>query len=347
MSTYTIDTATSRANPTPAPMRRLTVPAIQARKGGEPIVMLTAYTARMAQLLDPHCDLLLVGDSLGQVIYGLPSTVPVTLEMMCAHGAAVVRGSYHSLVAIDLPFGSYEASPEKAFETAARVLKETGAAAVKLEGGEAMAETVAFLTRRGIPVIGHVGLTPQAVNALGGYRARGRDEAEAAKILADARAVAEAGCFALVLEGRDGRDRRRGHSRGRLPDDRDRRFRALRRAGAGHRGHARPVRTDASLREAVRRSGRTDRRRGGELCRRRALPRLPDRRPALSRPEVTAFRRSPGADRESPGRSGRRQSSVHLRSCLTGAKLFGGEAGLPRGALCKLEIFLGYQACGQ
>jgi len=201
MSTYTLDTATSRAHPTPAPMRRLTVPALQARKGGEPIVMLTAYTARMAQLLDPHCDLLLVGDSLGQVIYGLPSTVPVTLDMMCAHGAAVVRGSYHSLVAIDLPFGSYEAGPEQAFATAARVLKETGAAAVKLEGGEAMAETIAFLTRRGIPVIGHVGLTPQAVNVLGGYRARGRDQAEADKILADARAVAQAGCFALVLEG--------------------------------------------------------------------------------------------------------------------------------------------------
>jgi 3-methyl-2-oxobutanoate hydroxymethyltransferase len=177
------------------------VPKIQEKKGGEPIVMLTAYTARMAQLLDPHCDLLLVGDSLGQVIYGLPSTVPVTLDMMCAHGAAVVRGSYHAVVAIDLPFGSYEASPEHAFQTASRVMKETGAAAVKLEGGECMAETVAFLTRRGIPVIGHVGLTPQAVNALGGYRARGRDEAEADKILADARAVADAGCFALVLEG--------------------------------------------------------------------------------------------------------------------------------------------------
>ena len=163
--------------------------------------MLTAYTARMAQLLDPHCDLLLVGDSLGQVIYGLPSTIPVTLEMMCAHGAAVVRGSWHALVAVDLPFGSYEQSPEQAFGNASRVLKETGAAAVKLEGGEAMAETTAFLVRRGIPVIGHVGLTPQAVNVLGGYRARGRDEAEAAKIIADAQAISEAGCFALVLEG--------------------------------------------------------------------------------------------------------------------------------------------------
>jgi 3-methyl-2-oxobutanoate hydroxymethyltransferase len=187
-------------------MRRLTVPAIQKRKGPDgtteqPIVMLTAYTARMAQLLDPHCDMLLVGDSLGQVIYGLPTTIPVTMEMMCAHGAAVVRGSWHAVVTVDMPFGSYEASPTVAFENAARILKETGAAAVKLEGGEAMAETVAFLTARGIPVVGHVGLTPQAVNALGGYRARGRDDAEAQKILADAKAVAEAGCFALVLEG--------------------------------------------------------------------------------------------------------------------------------------------------
>ena len=200
-TTYTIDTSTSRANPTPSPMKRLTVPAIQTRKGGEPLVMLTAYTARMAQLLDPHCDMLLVGDSLGQVIYGLPSTVQVSLEMMCAHGAAVVRGSYHSVVIVDMPFGSYEASPEIAFASAARVLKETGAAGVKLEGGEAMAETIAFLTARGIPVIAHIGLTPQAVNALGGYGARGRSDAERDKILRDAKAVADAGCFALVVEG--------------------------------------------------------------------------------------------------------------------------------------------------
>ena len=204
-TTFTLDTSTSRANPTPAPMKRLTVPAIQRRKvdgaTAEPLVMLTAYTARMAQLLDPHCDLLLVGDSLGQVIYGLPSTVPVTIEMMCAHGAAVVRGSYHSVVVIDMPFGAYEASPERAFESAARILKETGAAAVKLEGGEAMADTVAFLTRRGIPVMGHVGLTPQAVNALGGYGARGKSQAEHDKILRDARAVADAGAFAVVAEG--------------------------------------------------------------------------------------------------------------------------------------------------
>lgn len=200
-TTFTLDTATSRANPTPQPMRRLTVPAIQARKGGDPIVMLTAYTARMAQLLDPHCDMLLVGDSLGQVIYGLPSTLPVTLEMMCAHGAAVVRGSYHSVVTIDMPFGSYERSPEQAFESAARIMAETGAAAVKLEGGQAMAPTVAFLAQRGIPVVGHIGLTPQAVNALGGYGARGRSNAEQAKIMDDAKAIADAGAFALVVEG--------------------------------------------------------------------------------------------------------------------------------------------------
>ena len=200
-TTFTLDTGTSRAHPVPEPLRRLTVPAIGRRKGGEPIVMLTAYTARMAQLLDRHCDMLLVGDSLGQVIYGLDTTVKVTLEMMIAHGAAVVRGSYHSVVVVDMPFGSYEASPEAAFVNAARVMKETGAAAVKLEGGTAMAETVAFLARRGIPVIGHVGLTPQAVNALGGYGARGRSEAEAAAILSDAAAIADAGAFALVVEG--------------------------------------------------------------------------------------------------------------------------------------------------
>lgn len=205
MSTFTLDTATSRATPTPVPMKRMTVPALLGRKVDgrteQPIVMLTAYTMRMAQLLDPHCDLLLVGDSLGQVIYGLPSTVPVTLEMMCAHGAAVVRGSWHALVAVDMPFGSYEAGPEQAFASAARILKESGCAAVKLEGGEAMAPTIAFLSERGVPVIGHVGLTPQAVNMLGGYGARGRSEKEAAKILADARAVADAGAFAIVVEG--------------------------------------------------------------------------------------------------------------------------------------------------
>ena len=204
-TTFQLDTATSRAHPTPQPMRRLTVPAIKGRKADgatkEPLVMLTAYTARQAQLLDAHCDILLIGDSLGQVIYGLPSTVPVTLEMMANHAAAVVRGSYHAVVVVDMPFGAYEASPAQAFESAAYLLKASGAAAVKLEGGEAMAETVEFLVNRGIPVMGHVGLTPQAVNVLGGYGARGRNEAEAAKIVRDARMLANAGAFAIVVEG--------------------------------------------------------------------------------------------------------------------------------------------------
>ncbi len=209
MSTFTLDSGTSRATPSPVPGKRMTVPAIRARKvakgqsftTADPIVMLTAYTMRQAQLLDPHCDMLLVGDSLGQVIYGLPSTVPVTMDMMCAHGAAVVRGSWHSLVAVDMPFGSYEGSPEQAFASAARIMKDSGCAAVKLEGGEAMAPTIAFLSARGIPAIGHVGLTPQAVNQLGGYGARGKSDAEAAKIMADARAVADAGAFCIVAEG--------------------------------------------------------------------------------------------------------------------------------------------------
>ena len=199
--TLTLPVSTSRANPTPQPMKRLTVPRIRQRKGGEPLVMLTAYTVRMAQLMDPHCDMLLVGDSLAQVIYGLPHTVAVTMEMMALHGAAVVRGSYHAAVIVDMPFGSYEASPEQAFLSASRILSETGCSAVKLEGGEAMAPTIRFLTERGIPVMAHVGLTPQAVNALGGYGARGQSKEEHGKILADAKAVAAAGAFAMVLEG--------------------------------------------------------------------------------------------------------------------------------------------------
>ncbi|MDJ0641770.1 MAG: 3-methyl-2-oxobutanoate hydroxymethyltransferase [Erythrobacter sp.] len=204
-TTFQLDTSTSRATPTPKPRKRLTVPRIRDHKKDgqtkEPLVMLTAYTARQAQLLDTHCDILLVGDSLGQVIYGLDSTLPVTPEMMIAHGAAVVRGSYHSLVVVDMPFGAYEASKETAFETAARIMADTGCAAVKLEGGEAMAETIAFLTNRGIPVMGHVGLTPQAVNVLGGYAARGRSQQEHEKILRDAQAVQDAGAFSVVAEG--------------------------------------------------------------------------------------------------------------------------------------------------
>ena len=204
-TTFQLDTSTSRATPTPKPRKRLTVPRIRDHKKDgqtkEPLVMLTAYTARQAQLLDAHCDMLLVGDSLGQVIYGLDSTLPVTPDMMINHGAAVVRGSYHSLVIVDMPFGSYEASKEQAFETASRIMAETGCAAVKLEGGEAMAETIAFLSNRGIPVMGHIGLTPQAVNVLGGYMARGRSQQEHEKILRDGQALQDAGAFAMVAEG--------------------------------------------------------------------------------------------------------------------------------------------------
>ncbi|HSK40654.1 MAG TPA: 3-methyl-2-oxobutanoate hydroxymethyltransferase [Arenibaculum sp.] len=182
-------------------IKRITVPELRARKGGEPIVCLTAYTTPMARLLDPHVDLLLVGDSLGMVLYGLDSTLGVTLDMIVAHGAAVVRGSRRACVVVDLPFGSYQESPQVAFRSAARIMAETGCAAVKLEGGVEMVETVAFLTSRGIPVMGHVGLTPQSVNTLGGYRARGRTESETAKIEADARAVAQAGAFSIVIEG--------------------------------------------------------------------------------------------------------------------------------------------------
>ncbi|MDX2277540.1 MAG: 3-methyl-2-oxobutanoate hydroxymethyltransferase [Hyphomonadaceae bacterium] len=182
---------------------RLTAPDIRARKGGEPVVMLTCYSAPMAEILDPHCDILLVGDSLGMVVHGLPSTVGVTLDMMILHGQAVVRKAQHALVVIDLPFGSYEASPEQAFASAVRVLKETGAAAIKVESGVEMAGTVKYLVDRGIPVMGHVGLRPQAVNVDGRFRAKGRTKEERNRVLAEARAVDEAGAFAIVVEGVD------------------------------------------------------------------------------------------------------------------------------------------------
>ncbi|WP_029014154.1 3-methyl-2-oxobutanoate hydroxymethyltransferase [Niveispirillum irakense] len=182
-------------------IKRISVPEIAARKGGEPVSILTAYSISMARLLDPHTDCLLVGDSLGMVLYGMDSTLSVTLDMMIAHGAAVVRGSQRACVVVDLPWATYQESPQQAFRSAARVLAESGAQAVKLEGGEEMAETVGFLVRRGIPVMGHVGLTPQAVNALGGYRARGRSDAEQRKIIGDARAIADAGAFSIVVEG--------------------------------------------------------------------------------------------------------------------------------------------------
>lgn len=179
--------------------RSLTPAAIRARKGGEPLVCLTAYTTPIAKLADPHCDIVLVGDSVGMVMHGLPSTQGVTVEMMRMHGQAVARGLSRAMMVIDLPFGSYEESPEQAFRTSADLIATTGAAAVKLEGGAHMAPTIAFLTKRGIPVMGHVGLTPQSAGALGGYRVQGRGK-DAERVAADAVAVARAGAFSLVLE---------------------------------------------------------------------------------------------------------------------------------------------------
>lgn len=179
--------------------RAVTPPQIAARKGGAPIVCLTAYTTPGARLVDPHCDVALVGDSVGMVLHGLPSTLQVTMEMMILHGQAVRRGLRQALMVVDMPFGAYEEGPAQAFRNAARLMAETGAAAVKLEGGRSMAETVRFLTARGVPVMGHVGLTPQAVNAFGGYTVQGRG-ADAERVAEDARAVAEAGAFAVVLE---------------------------------------------------------------------------------------------------------------------------------------------------
>jgi 3-methyl-2-oxobutanoate hydroxymethyltransferase len=181
-------------------IRRLTAPDIRSRKGGEPIVSLTSYHAHTARLLDAHCDLILVGDSLGMVMHGLETTVPVTLDMMILQGLAVMRGSRRALVVVDMPFGSYEASREQAFLSAARVMKETGCGAIKLEGGRRMAETIAFLVERGVPVMGHIGLTPQSINTIGSFRAQGRDEADWGPIEDDARAVTEAGAFSVVIE---------------------------------------------------------------------------------------------------------------------------------------------------
>ncbi len=181
-------------------IRRLTAPDIRARKGGEPIVSLTAYHAHTARLVDKYCDAILVGDSLGMVMHGLETTVPVTLDMMILQGHAVMRGSKRALVVVDMPFGSYEASKEQAFMSAARVLKETGCGAIKVEGGRRLAETIRFLTERGVPVMGHVGLTPQSINTIGSFRAQGREEKDWAPIEDDARAVADAGAFSIVIE---------------------------------------------------------------------------------------------------------------------------------------------------
>ena len=193
--------AEEQAVSTEVKIKRLTTRDVRLRKGGEPVVVLTAYSAPMASMLDPHCDVLLVGDSLGMVLYGMDSTLAVTLDMMIAHGKAVMRGSQRACVVVDMPFGSYQESREQAFRNAARVMAEVGCAAVKLEGGCELADTIAFLVERGIPVMAHVGLKPQAIQTLGGFRAQGRNETEAATVRADARAVAEAGAFSVVIEG--------------------------------------------------------------------------------------------------------------------------------------------------
>lgn len=177
----------------------LTPPDILARKGGDPLVCLTAYTTPLARLVDRHCDIILVGDSVGMVLHGLPSTLGVSLDMMIMHGQAVRRGVERALLVVDMPFGSYEETPEQAFRNAARIMAETGCAAVKLEGGETMEKTIRFLTRHGIPVMAHIGLTPQAVNSFGGYKVQGRGD-DAFHILRDAEAVADAGAFSIVLE---------------------------------------------------------------------------------------------------------------------------------------------------
>lgn len=186
---------------TQAPIRRTTAPQITARKGGEPIVSLTSYHAHTAAIVDRYADFILVGDSLGMVMHGMESTVPVSLDLMIMHGRAVVRGTKQALIVVDMPFGTYEESPQIAFRNAARIMKETNCGAVKLEGGARMAETIHFLMERGIPVMGHIGLTPQSTNTLGGFKTQGRDEETWPIHHADAKAVAEAGAFSIVLEG--------------------------------------------------------------------------------------------------------------------------------------------------
>ena len=183
------------------PIKRITVPEIRARKGGEPIVVLTAYDAPTAALMDAHCDVLLVGDSVGMAVHGLTSTVGVTLEMMILHGQAVMRGAKRALVVIDMPFGSYEAGVETAYANAVRVMKETGAQAIKVESGPTAPATIDYLVKRGIPVMGHVGLLPQSINIDGTFKAKGREEGERARILQSAHDTANAGAFAVVIEG--------------------------------------------------------------------------------------------------------------------------------------------------
>lgn len=186
---------------THAKVKRITVPEIRARKGAQPVVSLTSYHAHTARYIDPYVDLILVGDSLGMVMYGMETTLGVTLDMMIAHGSAVVRGTERALVVVDMPFGTYEESPEVAFRNAVRIIKETGCTAVKMEGGARLAETIRYVVDRGIPVMAHIGLTPQSIQVMGGFKAQGRVKEDWAAIEEDARAVAEAGAFSVVVDG--------------------------------------------------------------------------------------------------------------------------------------------------
>ena len=255
-----------------APIRRLTAPDIKSRKstagGGAPIVSLTAYVSSMAALVDPHVDFILVGDSLGMVVHGLDLTVPVPLDLMILHGKAVMRGSSRALVVVDMPFGTYEEGPAVAFRNAVQVMKETGCGAVKLEGGVTMAPTIRFLVERGIPVMAHIGLTPQHVNTFGGFKAQGRRREQWAALEADARAVTEAGAFAVVLEAMPAELGRQDHGGHRNSNDRHRRIGWLRRPDPRHRRHARHVCARAEVREKIRPGWRRDFGRGVGLCQR-------------------------------------------------------------------------------
>jgi len=186
---------------TQSQIRRRSALDISKMKGKRKIVSLTAYHAHTAGIIDPYVDFILVGDSLGMVMHGLETTIPVTVEMMILQGHAVMRGSKQALIVVDMPFGSYEESPQAAFRNAARIMKETGCGAIKLEGGALMADTIHFLVERGIPVMAHIGLTPQSFNTMGGFKVQGREEDEWGALEADAKAVADAGAFSVVVEG--------------------------------------------------------------------------------------------------------------------------------------------------
>ena len=255
--------------------RRVTAPEITARKGKEPIVSLTSYHAHTAAIADKYVDFLLVGDSLGMVMHGFESTLPVPLDLMILHGRAVMRGAKHALVVVDMPFGSYEESPAQAFRNAAMVMKETQCGAIKLEGGKRMAETIHFLTERGIPVMAHIGLTPQSINILGGFKTQGRTVEQWAIIEEDARAVTEAGAFAVVLEAIAEPLAAKITKKHPDPHDRHRRLARLRRPDPGDGRHAGPEPARAEIREGVRQGGCGHRRRHPHVCRGSPLAQLP------------------------------------------------------------------------